>query len=359
MYCDGTCDWNEPAVLIPVSILLTVTLIVAYGIYRLVRWVQRNRQPSPTWWAGAVLVVIVAIAATTVVLRNDTRAPLLDRDCPEGTHYPVALTIETGKGQNDLALVSMERELKRLTRDLSSFDPSFSPDGEELAYTQGYGYTSGGGGGFANQGISIMGIDGSDQRVLTADHLDYEPAWSPNGDEIAFARWDIGLLVVPVEGGEPRVLIQADEPEPPYLIERDRPHLPHWSADGERIAYLAGGPDSGIFVVDAEGGKPSAIATDLGSVEDMTWSPDGRTFAYQGSGGIFTIGVDEANPRRWMKGVSGPEFSPDGEHLMYLNRERPSIFMMEAVEQGVTAYPLIGRQLPVSFTQRADWLDCT
>lgn len=43
MYCDGMCDWYEAAVLIPFSICLTIVLVVAYGIYRLVRRIRRYR----------------------------------------------------------------------------------------------------------------------------------------------------------------------------------------------------------------------------------------------------------------------------------------------------------------------------
>lgn len=49
MYCDGPCDWWEPAALAyygVLSLMVIVALLVIYGLYRLVRRLLRDHQDS-------------------------------------------------------------------------------------------------------------------------------------------------------------------------------------------------------------------------------------------------------------------------------------------------------------------------
>jgi dipeptidyl aminopeptidase/acylaminoacyl peptidase len=98
--------------------------------------------------------------------------------------------------------------------------PAWSPDGNQIAFERG-------------NSLYVMNADGSNVRNITNGGLDYEPAWSPDGKRIAFAsqrgsQWQIYTVnadgsnlkrVSPMAGG--------------FKLE------PMWSADGRRIAYLA------------------------------------------------------------------------------------------------------------------------
>ena len=74
--------------------------------------------------------------------------------------------------------------LRRLTNRADS-DPAWSPDGGSIAFTRwaiGFGevgYSPG-------QDIYVMNPDGAGQLRLTSRHNDADPTWSPDGSEIAY-----------------------------------------------------------------------------------------------------------------------------------------------------------------------------
>ena len=85
----------------------------------------------------------------------------------------------------------------------------------------------------------------------------FDPAWSPDGKQIAFATEEIEdpssrlgdstLYVVDVAGGSPRKVIEGDAVQP------------SWSPSGARIVYWSnGGGQRDLFTVASAGGTPVA-----------------------------------------------------------------------------------------------------
>jgi len=68
----------------------------------------------------------------------------------------------------------------------SSGQPSWSPDGRQIAYVHGASVDSGVPSRFG--GLFVMNADGTDVRRLTQGRADTDPAWSPDGREIVFTR---------------------------------------------------------------------------------------------------------------------------------------------------------------------------
>jgi Tol biopolymer transport system component len=150
------------------------------------------------------------------------------------------------------------------------FDPAWSPDGEQIAFSRSGGLYS---------EIWIMDADGSDQTKVTdndaTELVDSGPAWSPDGAQIVFTRQTFGpvstealALVGPGGGSVVPITDHGVEPD--------------WSPDGDRIVFTSfKDGDWEIYVVDADGANEDNL-TDEDSVDTSpSWSPDGSRIAYE------------------------------------------------------------------------------
>jgi TolB protein len=208
--------------------------------------------------------------------------------------------------------------LRRITTREVDADPAWSPDGNRLAFVRGFWD--------ADAGIYVMNADGTDVHRLTGrdqrlvDSADLDVAWSPDGSRIAFAREgrergaETGNVDIYVIGADGANLVRlTDGP----VMEYD----PSWSPDGSRIAFegydLASGgePPSSVrlYVMDADG----TGVTELGpeNVQGPSWSPDGSEIAYVDTetGSIMAIRPDGTGRRRILDVT---EFI-GGVHLVY------------------------------------------
>src|SRR5262245_10634818 len=101
-------------------------------------------------------------------------------------------------------------------------DPTWSPDGKEIAFVRTPEH--------GRSGIYVMNVDGSRMRYLggTQDALD--PSWSPDGKTIAFGCHDTAAIcVVNGDGTHSRTLIHG--------VGNDSYSNPMWSPDSKRIAF--------------------------------------------------------------------------------------------------------------------------
>ena len=144
--------------------------------------------------------------------------------------------------------------------------------------------------------IFAVETDGSDRRQLTnAANGNFLPAWSPDGNSIAF---------VSGRSGSPDVWTIADDGSTPRQITFSGGNLlPAWSPDGTKLAFVSartGVPQ--IWVMNADGANPIQLTTEANN-SVPAWSPDGRRIAFwsgneSGFGQIWVMDADGSNKKQ-------------------------------------------------------------
>jgi Tol biopolymer transport system component len=107
---------------------------------------------------------------------------------------------------------------------------------------------------------------------------------------------------------------------------------PAWSPDGQKIAFAAGPrlPRSDIYVMNADGAGVRRLTRDSFSA-DPDWSPDGKKLVFDSGAGIDVMNADGRGRRTLIKDLGGgnfgsPAWSPDGaENRLQHPGRRPGL----------------------------------
>lgn len=244
-------------------------------------------------------------------------------------------------------------------------EPSLSPDGNMLAYTSD---ASG------NLDIWILDSRGGESIRRTLDPApDRSPAWMPDGSEILFVSardgrtsiWKIPtlsglpILLIPDAmdpapspdgrmiafarqdaGGDTRIAVAPlDDPSRARVLTgRDdglwEHRSPAWSADGKSICYT---DDKDLWLVPALGGDPRRVTEDGAGDVEPTWSPDGQRIYFtsyrEGTFALWSVAATGGRPTRLTAGT-GPERRPtisrDGSSMAFSSyREDHDIVILD------------------------------
>ena len=157
---------------------------------------------------------------------------------------------------------------------------------------------------------------------------DWNPAWSPDGEEIAFGSYRQGnedVWVVSRKGGEPRQLTRHEAGD----------GLAIWSPEERRLVFRSNRTGRyELFLIPAEGGEPVQLTHGAAiDIYPCFWSADGSAIyarARRGSGGtgfnIWSVSVTDGSVRQLtdFKGSSKQLqwLSSDGQHFYLVLYER-------------------------------------
>jgi Tol biopolymer transport system component/DNA-binding winged helix-turn-helix (wHTH) protein len=160
-------------------------------------------------------------------------------------------------------------------------DPAISPAGNFVAFAWE-------GEGGDNFDIYVRSIDGGSQLRLTDDAAaDHEPAWSPDGQRIAFVRVLNGRRVIfskPALGGPEQRLFEAG-PETGGWSFGHWTYGLSWMPDGKHLVFgdrSGSGPTSAIYLYSFEDGQRRRLTrppTNLSDIRPVV-SPDGHYLAF-------------------------------------------------------------------------------
>lgn len=199
-------------------------------------------------------------------------------------------------------LTPQGKEIQLTSDGQQNLQPAWSPDGRLIAYHSR-----------KRGGIWIIpALGGTPHQIADFGSA---PAWSPDGKSIAFqsdpllvlgaASWNSRpgstLWIASVEGGPPRRLTQAGEPEGGH-------GKPSWSPDGRRLVFVTQETrKASIWSVSLDGSGRRLI-TESKWAFDPVYAADGRSIYFtavfgDSNMGLWRVGMDESGlpagaPRR-------------------------------------------------------------
>ena len=210
---------------------------------------------------------------------------------PEGTR--IVFSSNRG-GSRDLWIMDADGTgPRRLTRNRGRAQdsaPTLSPDGRRIAFARRQR---------GNQEIYVVNLDGTGLRRLTRfPGIDFDPAWSPDGTQIAFWR----ALRRAKRTVHQVFAIDADGTNLRQLTWGASSDSPSWSPDGSKLAFTRTARARGdIWTMRADGTGQQRVTGGPPHDDDPVWAPDGSAMAFssdrmEGTPNLYVVSLRP--PRR-------------------------------------------------------------
>jgi len=138
---------------------------------------------------------------------------------------------------------------------------------------------------------NIYGLTSGGLFQITENHADFHPTFSPNGQLLAYMyKWgDVSngqIIVAPTLGGDGTTISDTEE----------HCAYPTWNWAYDKIAYVRSFEGSrNVYMCDPDGSNLKQLTFSGSHVLYPSWSPDGKRLAYsafyQGSYELYVVDV--------------------------------------------------------------------
>ncbi len=173
--------------------------------------------------------------------------------------------------------------------------------------------------------LAIADADGYDEQVvLTSAQPLMSPAWSPDGERLAYVSFEKGRSVIymqSVSSGKREVLAEF----------KGLNSAPAFSADGSKLALTLsrdGNPE--IYLLDLRSRALTRLTHSRGIDTEASFAPDGKSLLFTSDRGgkpqIYRLALENGRPsgrpqRITYEGVynARASFSPDGKRLVFVH----------------------------------------
>ena len=249
------------------------------------------------------LYVLNADGTNPLRLTTTTEAELVPAMSPDARR--VAFIQRTGSGSSRrerLLVIDVDgANLLPLTDWVfDALNPTWSPNGQQIAFTCTLLTST------LGDELCIVNADGSNlHSVLDGAGFPFfalYPDWDPTSDRIGhvadFSNPD-GFFAFVASNGNGLGGVTTGQ---------DMAIAPAWSPNGNKIAFARFASDGDIYVADAATGTAVPLTSGLGMKNSPTWTRDGSAVVYEQGGNLYRVSVSGGMPVQLTTG--GVYFNP-------------------------------------------------
>jgi serine/threonine-protein kinase len=289
--------------------------------------------PSSTASPRPSMTPTVTLSPTATITLTPTITPVPGPTTPPGVLPPpgggdrLAFTSTRYRDQ-DIFLIDIDRSNLRQVTNSSAQDsnPTWSPDGILIAFVSTRDgdaeiWAVAAGCTMLEPQDPPQGCEGNMVPLTSNNVEDFDPAWSPNGQQIAYASnqdGDYEIWVMQANGSNPHPITSNSADD----------FSPQWSPDGSQIVYWSKtGSTSHLYRISAAGSTPEQLTSSSAFDLWPDWSHGGSRVVYtstssevSGALALFTFELDSALITPLLDGKyhdQYPAWAPSGQRLAF------------------------------------------
>jgi Tol biopolymer transport system component len=166
--------------------------------------------------------------------------------------------------------------------------------------------------------IHLINPDGTGEKILTEGYM---PHWSPDGQRIAYNKVDWSVHIINTDGTNDIMIVDGSK--------KEANEISGWSSDGKKILFLKGA------IVNTDGSNYIEL---IEKCSGAVFSPDGKRIAYIPMEGdypypLYTMNVDGTDKVKLAEDAQSFAFteltwSPDGRKITYPKKDNYQFYVI-------------------------------